>query len=272
MILKMTFFLLSFLILVGIWGIFIEPNYIKVEKLSLEIKDLPPSFESLKILHLSDIHFKKFGRKEKKILKILNELNPDFIFITGDIIDVRTKDFESCHKFLEELSRNYEARIFAVYGNHDHQNRNFNLFNDFLEKSKIEILNNQAKKIEKDGDFIYLIGVDDPHLEYDDIEQAMKGIEKNTPKILIAHSPEIFRKIKEKDIDLVLVGHTHGGQINIPPFSHLALPLRYDKKYKNGLFEENSTYLYVNRGIGETLLPIRINAFPEVALITLLKK
>jgi hypothetical protein len=265
----MTFFLISFLILAGIWGVFIEPNHIKVEKLSLEIKDLPTSFKNSKILHLSDFHFKKFGRKEKKVLKILNRLNPDFIFITGDIIDVSTKNFESCYKFLEELSKNYEAKIFAVYGNHDHQNKNFNLFNDFLAKSRIQVLNNQAQRIDKDGDFIYLIGLDDPHLEYDDIERAMKEIESNTSKILIAHSPEIFRKIREKDIDLVLVGHTHGGQINIPPLPYFTLPLKHDKKYKSGLFKEDSTYLYINLGIGETLLPIRINAMPEATLIEL---
>ena len=267
----MTFFLISFLVLAGIWGVFIEPNRIKVEKLSLKIKDLPSSFENLKILHLSDFHSCDFGQKEKKILKILSQLSPDFIFITGDIVDWSTRDFESCRKFWKELSKNYQGRTFGVYGNHDHRNKNFRDLDAFLKESKIEILNNESRIIEKGEDFIYLIGVDDPHLGYDNIENAMKGIESNTSKILLAHSPEIFRKIKEKDINLVLAGHTHGGQINIPFFSYFVLPLKYDKKYKSGLFEENSTYLYVSRGIGETVLPIRINAFPEVTLITLLK-
>ncbi len=267
----MTSFLISFLILVGIWGVFIEPNHIKVEKLSLKIKDLPPSFQNLKILHFSDLHFKKFGQKEKKVLEILNQLNPDFIFISGDIVDWETNNFDSCQKFLRELAKNYQGRIFGVYGNHDHKNRKFALLGTILKENKIKILNNESRKIERNGDFIYLIGVDDPHLGYDNIEKAMEEVENNSPKILLAHSPEIFRKVKEKNIDLVLTGHTHGGQINIPLFSDLVLPLKYDKKYKSGLFKENSTYLYVNRGIGETLLPIRINAFPEVTLITLLK-
>ena len=277
----MTFFLLSFLILVGIWAVFIEPNHIKVEKLFLEIKKLPPSFQSLKILHLSDFHFKKLGQKEKKVLEILNQLNPNFIFITGDIIDGRTKDFESCYKFLEELSKNHEGKIFAVYGNHDYQNKNFNLLKNSLEKNKIKVLENESVILRRNGGFIYpvressisngvyLIGVGDPHLGYDNIEKATKGIESNAPKILLAHSPEIFRKVKEKNIDLVLVGHTHGGQVNIPLLRELTLPLKYDKKYKSGLFKEGSIYLYVNRGIGETLLPIRINAFPEITLIKL---
>ena len=265
----MIWFLIFFLILAGIWGVFVEPRQIRVEKFSLKIKNLPPSFKNLKILHLSDFHSKKFGQKEKKVLEILNQLNPDFIFITGDIVDWTTRDFEGSQKFWKELSKNYESRIFGVYGNHDHRNKNFRDLNIFLKESKIEILNNESRKIERGKDYIYLIGVADPHLGYDDIEKAMKGIEGNAPKILLAHSPEIFRKINEKDIDLVLVGHTHGGQINIPIFADLILPLKYDKKYKSGLFKENSIYLYVNRGTGETILPIRINAFPEVTLIEL---
>lgn len=265
-------FLLVFLILIGIWGFFIEPNLIKIEKISLKIKDLPSSFENIKIAHLTDLHSKKFGKKEEKILKILAQLNPDFIFITGDIIDWETYDFESCQRFWKALSKDYQGRIFGVYGNHEHRNRNFRKLNDFFRESQIEILNNESRKLIKKGDFIYLIGVDDPHLGYDDLEKAMEKVKEDAPRILLAHSPEIFRKVKDKNIDLVLVGHTHGGQINLPILGNLILPLKYDKKYKRGLFFENSTYMYVNRGIGETFLPIRINSFPEIILIKLISK
>jgi len=259
--------LLFFLILAGIWGFFIEPKMIKIEEISLRIKDLPPSFQNLKILHLSDFHSKNFGKKEEKTLEILNQLNPDFVFITGDIIDWTTRDFESCQRFWKELSKNYQGQIFGVYGNHDHRNRNFKILDNLFKESQIEILNNESRKITKNEDFIYLIGVDDPHLGYDNLEKAMEKVKNDAPKILLAHSPEIFRKVK--NIDLVLVGHTHGGQINIPVLVDFIIPLKYDKKYKRGLFLENSTYLYVSRGIGETFLPIRINSFPEITLITL---
>lgn len=252
-----------------IWGFFIEPNLIRVEKVSLEIKNLSPSFKNLKIVQLSDFHSKKFGAKEKKVLKILSELNPDFVFITGDIVDWTTRDLESCQIFWKELARNYPGRIFGVYGNHDHRNPRFTTLNDLLKESEIKILNNEARKIERNGDFIYLIGVDDPHLGYDDIEKAVNETERPSPKILLAHSPEVFRKVREKNIDLVLVGHTHGSQISVPFLENFYLPLEYDKKYKRDLFEEDSTYLYVNRGIGTTVLPIRFNSLPEITLITL---
>lgn len=261
--------LIFFLILAGIWGVFIEPKRIKVEKVLLRIKNLPSSFKGLKILHLSDFHSHKFGKKEKKVLEILSQLRPDLIFITGDIVGRSAKNLGACQNFWKKLSQDYEGRIFGVYGNHDHRNKKFRDLNVFLKESRIEILNNGSRKIERGKDYIYLIGVDDPHLEFDNIDEAMKGTEDDFPKILLAHSPEIFRKIKEKDIDLVLVGHTHGGQIAIPILSDLVLPLKYDKKYKSGLFKENSCYLYVNRGIGETFLPIRILANPEITFIEL---
>jgi len=266
---KIIFGILFSVILLGIWSFFVEPKIIKIEEVSIEIKNLPSSFKEIKIVHLSDFHSKNFGEREKKVLENLKQLNPDFIFITGDFVEWTTRDLNSCQYFWKELSKNYPKRIFGVLGNHEHRHPKFKIIKNLLAESGIEILDNKTKKIKKNEDFIYLIGVDDPHEGYDNIEKAMEGIKNENPKILLAHSPEIFRKVKDKNIDLILVGHTHGGQINIPFIINFFLPLKYDKKYKSGLFKENSTYLYVNRGIGTTVLPIRLNAPPEITLIEL---
>jgi len=267
------------LFFLGIWSILIEPNIIKVEKISIEIKALPASFTGAKIAVLADLHSKYYGAREKKVLKILKKINPDFIFLAGDIVDWSTKNLKSCQEFWKDLDRNYHNKIFAVYGNHEHLNPRFKTFNKLLRETEIEIINNQARKIEKNEEFIYLLGVDDPHLGYDDLSKAMEeiGSDDASPKILLAHPPEIFRKVKtfneekiiNKKIDLVLTGHTHGGQINIPFFVDFILPLNYDSHYKAGFFKENSTYLYVSRGIGNSGLPIRLNSFPEITLIKL---
>lgn len=258
-----------------------QSRTIKIERLSIEIKNLSSSFRGVKIAHFSDLHSKNFGEKENKILEILQSLNPDFIFITGDFINETTKDIESCQNFWKKLSSNYPQKVFGVLGNHDHYHPQFKIIKNLLKESGIKILNNESIILRRDEDFfypvrkpsisngVYLIGVDDPHEGYDDVEKAMAGIETDASKILLAHSPEIFRKVKGKGVDLVLVGHTHGGQINIPFITNLLLPLKHDKKYKSGLFKENSTFFYVNRGIGTTLLPIRFNAPPEITLIEL---
>ena len=251
------------------WSFFIEKEIIKIEKISLEIKNLPPSFKGLKIIQLSDFHSKNFGKMEARILASLKTLNPDFIFITGDIVDWTTKDLDSCKAFWQKLSESYPGKIFGVLGNHEHRNLKFKTIKSLLDESGIKILINESVELERGGQFIYLVGVDDPHLKHDDVEKAMQGVKIGMSKIMIAHSPEILRNIKDKNIDLVLTGHTHGGQINIPFITDFFLPLKYDKKYKKGLFEEDSTLMYVNRGIGTTTFPFRLNSTPEITLITL---
>lgn len=266
---------------------------IKVKKISIKIKNLPSSFDGVKIAHLTDFHSRRFGKKEKRVLEILDEIKPDFVVITGDFVDWSTKDLNSCQDFWKSISKKFEGKTFGVYGNHEHRHSKFKILDNLLKKSGIEFLNNKSTKLKIDNDFvhpvreyqdrekeqgkqfsngIYLIGVDDPHLEQDNISKATENVKNDAPKILLAHSPEIFRKVKQGNIDLVLVGHTHGGQINIPFLINFLLPLKYDKKYKRGLFFENGTYMYVNRGIGETILPVRFNSFPEVTLITLKSK
>jgi len=122
------------------------------------------------------------------------------------------------------------------------------------------------------NDFIYLVGVDDPDTSYDNLSYAIKNIEeKDIPKILLAHSPEIIEDIAGQNIDLILAGHTHGGQIKIPFVRPFWVPTKYHGKYANGLFKINNSYLYVNRGVGTTFLPIRFNCPPEITLIELKK-
>lgn len=271
-------------LIIGIWGIYFEPYKIRVENVEIEIKNLPASFKDLKIVHLSDLHSYDFGKREKKVLELLDLLKPDFIFITGDLVSWDTRELEKIHPFWKELAtrpivieeNNKNIRTFAVYGNHEHRNPKFKKIGTLLKQSGIEILVNESKKLKWNNEYFYLIGLDDPHDGYADLDKALKDIDPNFFKILLAHSPEILQKVKEKiskeknKVDLILTGHTHGGHINIPLLVDIILPLKgSDKRYKNGLFKENSFFMYVNRGIGLSGIPIRLNSFPEIAIITL---
>ncbi len=267
------FFILLLLI---IWYSFrFEPYNFKVEKIRFDFKNLPLSFDRIKIVQISDLHSKKFGRKEKLVLKIINQLNPDYIFITGDIIDnqTKTKDLDLCRPFWEKLGQQYQNRIFGVFGNHLHDSRKINIheFKKLVESCGISILLNENKKLIRNGEYLYLIGVDDPRTKHHNLEQAMQGLEDNRVKILLAHSPEIIEDLKESEVDLILAGHTHGGQVRLPLIPNFWIPTRDRGKYVSGLYRVKQIPLYINRGIGVDLLPIRFNCPPEITLIELRK-
>lgn len=262
--------LLLGVLLFGYYIVIFEPSNIKIERQAITIKNLPQSFDGAKIVQLSDFHSWWSGSREKKVLEILEKLEPDFVFITGDFVDPVTKiitdrDLSSVKIFWQALAQQYENQVFAVLGNHDTE-----LVKNYLKESGIVILDNENKRLNLGKEFIFLIGVDDPWTGRDDLSKALEGIEGERPKILLAHAPEIIDKAARERIDLVLVGHTHGGQVNIPVLGGLIQPLsKYGRQYTKGLFKIDSTYLYVNRGIGTSFFPVRFDSPPEITLIEL---
>lgn len=269
----LSIFFILFLVL--IWYSFIfEPYNFKVEKIAVNIKNLPSAFERVKIVQLSDMHSKRFGYKEKAVFSIVNKLNPDYIFLTGDIIDYETRSLDLCQPFWQVLGEKYQNRIFGVFGNHLHQNIRINVheFRSVLEKCGITVLVNKNTRLQKGNNFIYLIGVDDPRTKHHDLKKAMHGVENNSVKILLAHCSDIMEELKQEQVDLILSGHTHGGQVKFPFIRPFWNPTIYRGRYNNGLFEIKGMSLYVSRGIGTDVLPIRFNASPEITLLELKRK
>ena len=273
---RKLFLILTFLvfpIILGWYSFSSEPNNIQIEKISIEIKNLPESFDGIKIVHLTDFHSFDFNKREKMVLEIISGLSPDFVFITGDFIDYKTKDIEAVQEFWQEMGDQYQGNIFGVLGNHEYRNKNTDIdsLKEALKKSGITVLDNENQKIYKAEEYIYLVGVDDPHTGRADLEKALADTEEDVPKILLAHSPDIIDNLQKEKIDLILAGHTHGGQIKIPFIRPFWTPTKNRGKYASGLFEINNTYLYVNRGVGLSTFPIRFNCPPEIALIELSK-
>ena len=277
MLLSLT--ILLFLAILGGYSFLFEPNNIQIEKINIEMANLPESFEGARIVHLTDFHSFGFNKREKMVLKMVDKLDPDFVFITGDFVDHTTKDIDSVQEFWQELGDQYQGRIFGVLGNHEYKNESADSdsLEKLLEESGIVILDNENQKIFQDDEdeYIYLIGVDDPDTGNDDLKKATTDIEKDVPKILLAHSPDIINdldSLKEEKIDLILVGHTHGGQIGIPFIRPFWVPTKNRGKYASGLFVFDSVHLYVNRGVGLSVFPIRFNCPPEITVIELKKK
>ncbi|MFH0987320.1 MAG: metallophosphoesterase [Patescibacteria group bacterium] len=250
-----------------------EPFSLQIVRRDLSYSDLPLNLEGLKIMHLSDFHCRSFTIREKRLVEVITREKPDFIFFTGDFVE-KDEWISSCEEILSRIA-NENPNFFGVFGNHDHGlNTSTEKLESIFEKKGIKILTNESTVIKfKNGRF-YLIGIDDPYLDYDNLSSALEDVEKNKFKILLSHSPQIFLEEKElinnNDIDLILSGHTHGGQINIPFITDFFLSLWPSGKYTAGLFEEGKVLIYVNRGIGSFYrLPLRLNAPPEATIITL---
>ncbi len=247
------------------YAIYIEPRRIVVTKPRIKLSNKAKSLSNLKIVHLSDLHITKFGFKEKQWLHLLREIEPDIIFITGDFIS-GPPGVEVCLSIMKLLKARYG--IWGVLGNND--NRAYEKLDrspvDDLRSVGVNILLNSAIRIEVEEGSFWIIGVDDPYQERDDLTEAMRGVPEDEFKLLLAHSPDIFEKAVNRDIDLILAGHTHGGQIRLPGLKALYVHSSNSSSgYDAGLFSKGITLMYVNRGIGTSILPMRFLSPPEVA-------
>ncbi len=259
--------LISIVILMFFCWVLAEPYLLQKELIEIPFKNLSSEAAQLKIVQVSDIHFKGFTTIPRKIFEELIRLKPDYLFITGDIVNWDLQKLDELNEFLLKLSTIEGIEIFGVFGNHEHLSKKSPLIQKVLNESGIRFLHNQSVLL-REG--INLIGVDDPHLDLDDFAKASEDIDLNLPTIVLAHSPEISDEIS-LDNTLILCGHTHGGQMNIPFITNLLFYRKGNRTYKSGLFEDGGRYLYINRGAGTTFLPIRFNALPEITTVSLKK-
>jgi len=250
-------------------ALLIEPNVYVINEIEIRIPGIDTRLSELTVIQISDLHLHDFGIREKWIIRTINNLNADLIVVTGDLIDKR-EAADYAIRFISELRA--KIGIFIIFGNWDHWSGiNITEFKKKLEATGATVLVNEHVEIEFNNTWFYLIGVDDPHIGLDDLETAMPKMNSRL-KILLAHSPEIIDKAASAGIHLVLCGHTHGGQVVIPLLGPLFLPVRPEyRKYSSGLFRVDNTYLYVNRGLGTSILPIRFLCPPEITVVKIIR-
>lgn len=235
-----------------------------------EIKDaaLPAAFDGFKIAQVSDLHNAVFGKNNSRLIKKVSDAQPDIIALTGDIVDENTKDFDAVTALIKELSA--IAPCYYVTGNHEAW-----IYKDYIpfEKSASEFalfLHNSSEKIERDGEFIRIQGLDDPNYLYSFGDSVKKLSAEDGYKILLSHRPERFEDYVEGRFNLVLSGHTHGGQVRLPVIGAVVAPTqRFFPKYVSGLYSEGVTNMIVSDGLGTSVLPVRLNNPPEIVVIEL---
>ncbi|VAW37066.1 hypothetical protein MNBD_DELTA02-537 [hydrothermal vent metagenome] len=249
------------------------PRRIVVEDVTVPVKDLPAGFEGFKICQLTDIHHGYQVEMEfvDKALDIALRLNPDIYALTGDYASYKTKFADAVIGRLATLRGVYDT--VAVLGNHDHWVGGYKYVPAVLRRSGIGLLNNTHIILERDGGKLCIAGVDDLRVGRPDLGQALYGVPQDMPRILLSHNPDLAdEKLGDNRVDLMLSGHTHGGQIRLP-FSLYApyTNSRYGQKYTGGFVKTGNTLVYVSRGIGTITIPIRFNCPPEITLLRLVK-
>jgi predicted MPP superfamily phosphohydrolase len=246
----------------------VEPYNYAITETDILIRDLPPAFEGFRITQLTDVHHSRIlGIAEiQRVVDLAQATKPDLFALTGDYTTTYRRFIEPCAEALARL--NAPEGVWAVLGNHDHYTDPV-LTTRALETSRISVLNNQNTTIRRRGDAIQICGVDDFSWGGFDWEWAARGLDRRVPTILLSHQPVVLDLPEIQSVSLVLSGHTHGGQINLPFIGAPARFLTKDLKYARGLFRRGDTQLYVAAGTGVIGLPVRFGVRPEIAVLRL---
>jgi len=245
------------------------------------IKDLPKSFDGYRIVQVSDLHNNVYGMGQSYLLAKIREARPDAIVVTGDLIDRNTKNVDNAMLFINGAVD--IAPVFYVTGNHEASvGKQYKELVLRMNEAGVTFLDNDAVTVISEEDVITLAGVRDPAFDWskpdakivdDEIKKALAEVSDTQVTVLLSHRPELIKTYSENGIDLVLTGHAHGGQVRLPFIGPIYSPSQgLFPKYTSGLYEEGGTKMYVSRGIGNGIAPLRFNDGPELAIIVLTKE
>lgn len=265
--------LISIMVSWVIWG----NLSVETTKLTVTAKDLPEAFDKFSIAHISDLHNAEYGKNNEKLIDILEAESPNIIAITGDLIDSNHTNLEVALSFAQQAIK--IAPCYFVTGNHEAWiGSQYEELKTSLQNTGITVLQDEAIELNYGDVCIQLIGLNDPDFSERDrlLSESILEVKLSQVNIsdgftiLLSHRPEYFNVYQNKNIDLVLSGHAHGGQFRLPLGGGVIAPGQgLFPKYDAGAYTENGTTMIVSRGIGNSIIPVRINNPPEIVIIEL---
>lgn len=279
-------FLPFFTILYAIFG---ARYRFKVHRIKVKCERLPESFNGLQVVHISDLHLGSFGFRYhifKKAVDMINELDPDLIFFTGDLVNNYAWELRGWEPVLKKMKA--KRGKFSILGNHDYgdyseweteteKQENFDSIKKFHKNVGFKLLLNESAKFTIGDQTIAIVGVENwgkpPFKQYGNLDKAMQHVEEIPFKILLTHDPSHWDAdvVGKTDIALTLSGHTHGMQAAVAIGNKQWSPIQLKYKQWSGLYKKNLQQLYVNRGLGWMGFPGRIGMRPEITLIELVR-
>lgn len=251
------------------YPVFIESHLLQINYYNVPVNNLPHSFHGFKIVHITDVHYGPLVRLNfvKEVINKANGIRGDIIVCTGDYVHERnsTKQIDTVWPVLSQLKATHG--VYSVLGNHDHW-ADFNKSKYWLSKSG-QNLRHKSIPISKNGEEIWLGGAGDYFEDSIGIDTAFQNVPKEKCKIVLAHNPDTADQNYVTRVDLFISGHTHGGQVNIPFIGTPILPVK-NKKYSSGYIQNSKNGVFISRGIGWAIIPVRFNCSPEIAVLNLL--
>lgn len=266
----------AILLLIGgavCWGFFIEPNRLVVREETVTLTRWPSSLSGLKVAVLSDLHVGSAFIDERKVRTIVdrtNQLQPDLIVILGDYI---TGNGRTSHRVEPEVfapilkDLHAPLGVYSVLGNHDWW-YNSEKVRRALEANHIQVLENESLVLVVRGTPLWLVGLADLWTRPQQIDETLARVPEDVAVIALTHNPDIFPNVPPR-VNLLLAGHTHGGQVRFPLIGSVVESSRYGERYELGHVVENGHDLFVTTGIGTSIVPVRFGVPPEIVLLVI---
>jgi predicted MPP superfamily phosphohydrolase len=248
----------------------VEPYWLKIYRQPITIAGLPPAFDGLRLVQLSDLHSGRFLplSQIERALALANGLHPDVIVLTGDYVHKDPKYIPIVYQLLSRLHA--PLGVYAVLGNHDQWvDPELKITRRDLAEAGLVDLTNRSVALSRQGQLLWLAGVADMITQTPDLGAALAQVPPQATVILLSHSPDFVDQVRDPRVALMLSGHTHGGQVNLPLLGPLIVPSTHGVKFAAGLVREGNLQVYTNRGVGMAVLPLRFRCRPEVTLLTL---
>jgi predicted MPP superfamily phosphohydrolase len=265
----------------GAYSLLYEQFSIQVREIELAFPNLPPAFDGYTLLHLSDLHLTKLGLLEKRTMEMVSRREVDGCVITGDV----TANPRASDVFRRVCSAiPHRDPILLVLGNSEHKPwLDVDMLIDALTFDGLKMLINSSTTIQRGAESIAVVGLDDPYSRLHDLDAAFRGVDPSGFILCLTHSPSVTPEAIASGADLVLAGHTHGGQVRIPGVSVLWTHMRSNKSLNDGLYtpadlarrtgiDPGHSVLFVNRGVGTSRLHLRLLCPPEIVYITLRRR
>lgn len=258
-------------------GTVVEPRRLEMTRLTITSDRLPAGSLPIRILHVSDLHIERLGMRESQLLELIKSAAPDFILISGDYVNTSNREDPLTHQHVRELLGQFAAPggVFGVLGSPGVDLHS--IIAPLFDGIGVRLLRDELVELTgPDGQVLQLVGLDCFHRNLAGdvlrLDALLAGRTEDGPLILLYHSPELMPQAVERNIDLYLCGHTHGGQVRLPFVGALLTSSRLGRRYVMGHYHERRTHLYISRGVGFEGMGaprVRFLCPPEITLITL---